>query len=54
MKNAINFIFFLAFMAFMAFMAIVMVEWVSGCGQTYIDAQGVEHIAQCWIIGGGK
>jgi hypothetical protein len=51
MKNAINFIFFLAFMAFMA---IVMVEWVSGCGQTYIDSKGVEHMAQCWIIGGGK
>lgn len=51
MKHAINFIFFLAFMAFMA---VVMVEWASGCGQTYIDAQGVEHMAQCWIVGGGK
>jgi hypothetical protein len=51
MKNAINALFFVLFMAFMV---IVMVEWVSGCGQTYIDAKGVEHMAQCWIIGGGK
>jgi hypothetical protein len=51
MKNSINALFFVLFMAFMA---VVMVEWVSGCGQTYIDAQGVEHMAQCWMIGGGK
>ncbi len=51
MKNAINALFFVLFIAFMA---VVMVEWASGCGQTYIDAQGVERMAQCWIIGGGK
>ena len=45
---------FLAFIAFMAFMSIVMVEWASGCGQTWVDAQGMEHMGQCWIIGGGK
>jgi hypothetical protein len=41
---------FLAFITFMAFMSIVMVEWASGCGQTWVDAQGVEHMGQCWII----
>jgi hypothetical protein len=41
---------FLAFLAFMAFMSIVMVEWVSGCGQTWVDSKGVEHIGQCWIL----
>ena len=40
----------IAFAAFFAFLLIVMVEWVSGCGQTWIDAQGVEHIGQCWLI----
>ena len=45
---------FFVYMAFMAFMSIVMVEWASGCGQTWVDAQGMEHIGQCWIIGGGK
>jgi hypothetical protein len=47
MKYLINVI---AFAAFMAFVAIVMVEWASGCGQTWFDAQGNEHVGQCWIL----
>ena len=45
---------FFAYMAFVAFMAIAMVEWASGCGETWTDSQGNEHIGQCWIIGGAK
>jgi hypothetical protein len=45
---------FLAFIAFMAFMTIVMVEWASGCGESYVDAAGNTHQHKCWIIGGGK
>ena len=41
---------FFAYMAFVAFMAIVMVEWASGCGETYTDAAGQEHVGQCWIV----
>jgi hypothetical protein len=41
---------FLAFLGFFSFVLVVMVEWVSGCGQTWVDAQGVEHMAQCWIV----
>ncbi len=33
-----------------ALMALLIVEWAIGCGQTYIDAQGVEHIGQCWVL----
>jgi hypothetical protein len=47
MSKLINLLFFVLFMAFMS---IVMVEWASGCGETWTDAQGKEHIGQCWII----
>jgi hypothetical protein len=51
MSKLIN---FTAFIAFLAFIAVVMVEWASGCGSTWIDSQGIEHVGQCWIVGGGK
>ena len=41
---------FFVYMAFMAFMAIVMVEWASGCGESYVDAAGDTHQHQCWIV----
>ena len=47
MSKIINALFFVLFITFMS---VVMFEWVSGCGQTWIDAQGVEHIGQCWLI----
>jgi hypothetical protein len=30
--------------------AIVLVEWAVGCGETYTDAQGVEHIGECVVL----
>jgi hypothetical protein len=47
MSKLINFLFFVLFMAFMS---VVMIEWASGCGETYTDAAGQEHVGQCWII----
>lgn len=47
MKNIIT---FTAFLCFMAFMVVVMVEWASGCGETYTDAKGQQHQYQCWIV----
>jgi hypothetical protein len=47
MSKIINALFFVLFMAFMS---IVMVEWVSGCGQTWTDSAGNQHMGQCWII----
>jgi hypothetical protein len=38
------------FVAFLAFMGVVMVEWASGCGETWIDASGTQHVGECWII----
>ena len=41
----------LFFVLFIVFITIVMVEWASGCGQTWTDSAGKEHMGQCWIIG---
>jgi hypothetical protein len=30
--------------------ALVLVEWAVGCGETYTDAQGVEHIGECVVL----
>jgi hypothetical protein len=47
MSKLINLLFFVLFMAFMS---VVMIEWASGCGETWTDAAGQEHVGQCWII----
>jgi hypothetical protein len=33
-----------------ALASLLLVEWAIGCGQTYTDAQGVEHVGQCWVL----
>jgi hypothetical protein len=30
--------------------ALVLVEWAVGCGETYTDAQGVEHQNECVVL----
>lgn len=36
---------------FLSFVAsIVMIEWMAGCGETYITAQGVRHVGECVFI----
>ena len=30
--------------------AIVLVEWFSGCGETYIDAKGIRHTHECLFL----
>lgn len=47
MSKLINLFFFVLFIAFIS---VVMIEWASGCGETYTDAAGQEHVGQCWII----
>jgi hypothetical protein len=32
------------------FIAALMVEWAVGCGETYIDANGVTHHHECAFI----
>ena len=30
--------------------AVVLVEWMAGCGETYVDSNGHTHTHQCLII----
>ena len=36
--------------AFAALMAVLLIEWMAGCGETYIDANGVRHQYECVFI----
>ena len=33
-----------------AALLILIIEWMSGCGETYVDAKGVRHHYECIII----
>jgi hypothetical protein len=40
---------------FVGFMAVMFIEWMAGCGESYIDSKGVRHANECVIINhGGK
>jgi hypothetical protein len=30
--------------------ALLLIEWAAGCGTTYVDASGTEHIGQCVFL----
>ena len=34
----------------MAFFAFMLVEWMAGCGESYVDAKGTTHINECVFI----
>ncbi len=37
------------------FMAVMFIEWMAGCGESYIDSKGIRHANECVIINhGGK
>ena len=35
---------------FTTFMAVILIEWMAGCGETYIDTNGVRHQNECVFI----
>jgi hypothetical protein len=37
--------------AFALFFAVMLLEWMAGCGETYIDAKGERHANECMFIG---
>jgi len=40
---------------FAGLMAVMFIEWMAGCGESYIDSKGVRHANECVIINhGGK
>jgi hypothetical protein len=40
----------LLMLAFCVFMAVIVIEWMAGCGESYIDAKGVRHLNECIFI----
>lgn len=32
-------------------LAFVAANWLSGCGESYVDAQGVRHLVECSLSG---
>jgi hypothetical protein len=39
---------------FVGLMAVMFIEWMAGCGESYIDSKGVRHLNECIIINHGK
>ena len=37
-------------LAFMVFFLVIFMEWMAGCGETYIDAKGIRHQHECIFI----
>ena len=37
--------------ALIIFFAAMLAEWVTGCGETYIDSKGERHAHECIFIG---
>lgn len=40
----------IASVAFGVVFAVLIIEWFAGCGETYIDANGVRHAYECVFI----
>ena len=40
----------LAVVAACALFVIIAVEWIAGCGETYVDAKGERHQYECVLI----
>lgn len=38
------------FVAFMVMCFVLLVEWISGCGETYVDATGKRRQYECAFI----
>lgn len=33
-----------------ALSAVLLIEWLAGCGETYVDAKGERHAYECVLI----
>lgn len=36
--------------AFAVLGAVVLIEWLAGCGETYVDSKGVRHANECVFV----
>ena len=40
----------IAMVAFAGFLAVAIIEWMAGCGETYVDANGQRHQHECVFL----
>ncbi len=40
----------MAAVIFAGFLVIAIMEWMAGCGETYVDANGVRHQHECLFL----
>jgi hypothetical protein len=40
----------IAMVAFAGFLAVIIIEWMAGCGETYVDANGQRHQHECVFL----
>ncbi len=51
MRKLLNlFVTAIAFLLIGGAFAVLFIEWMAGCGETYIDAKGVRHQYECVFI----
>ena len=51
MKQIFNFLLGAAFTVVFALAgAVILIEWLAGCGETYIDANGTRHAYECVFL----
>jgi hypothetical protein len=36
--------------AFAGFLTVLIMEWMAGCGETYVDANGERHQYECLFL----
>jgi hypothetical protein len=36
--------------AFAVLGAVILLEWLVGCGESYVDASGIRHLYECVFI----
>ena len=51
MKKVLDFVVAAVTMVvFAVMMAVVTIEWMAGCGESYVDAYGQRHLNECEFI----
>ena len=41
-------------MGFSIVLAALLMEWMAGCGESYVDSKGVTHLNECLFINRGE
>lgn len=41
---------FIIVLVFGGLLGLLILEWMAGCGETYVDAKGVRHQYECLFI----